>query len=249
MTPATAAFFIGVAGVMGATVMLLTRLSTRQQQEEDAHFRREAQDRGWTFQTDREAAFRIRRWTGVTDGIRWTAESWRAPSRRRNRARFEQRMRWWADTLRGPAKPVLFMGVPAGAETPSFTVADGEGLLSRLAQKAAGLAFDAAVDRYFGREDGALVDAGALRKVEGMAPPGYIVMAGDPSEGTRILFAGMNHAMIAARGDLAPADPEDALAWVLLLPRRVSIARMEAIRTTAELERVARAGAALVKRT
>ncbi|MDH4066198.1 MAG: hypothetical protein OEW19_17490 [Acidobacteriota bacterium] len=243
------ALVLSAVMVVGAVVVLVIRMEGRRQAAVEDQLRGEASARGWTFQTDREPGFRVRRWTGTTDGIAWSAESRRSARQRRHRGQGAQRMRWWADTVRGPSGAVLFLGVPEGDSGPSFTVAAGGGVLARLAQKATGLVFDHAVDLYFGREAGAQVDAGALEKVDGQVPPGYFVMAADRAEGARVLFSGMSEAMRAVDSDLRPEDPEESRPWVLLLPRRVSIARMDPIRSTAELERVARAGAALVRRT
>jgi hypothetical protein len=164
-------------------------------------------------------------WSGTTDFVAWSAEYVHPPNQKN---RGSSRARWWAETTRGPAQPILLMGVPAGKENPAAGFAQGESLFARLAQSLAGMAFDSAVDRYFGKEAGTMVDAGKLKPVDGATLPGFIVRAGDPAEGARVLFAGVRGAI-----ETATRDPQSALSdeahrpWVLLLGRQVAIAKME----------------------
>ena len=236
--------------LVGLVLVVLARLESRRLANEDERFRREAAGRNWTFGVRTENRTRVRYWTGTTDGIRWQAESRRAAPPRRHRSGGADRcLRWWADTLRGPSGAVLFLGLPEGAETPSFAIAEGSGALARMAQHVAGRAFDRAVDLYFGADAGGQVNAATLKKVDGGTLPGYIVMAADSLEGARRLATGMRAAMHEARHDLQPERAHALMPWVLQLPRRISIARMDTIQSTAELERLARAGAALVRCT
>ena len=46
------------------------------------------------------------------------------------------------------------MGVPQGQELPALKLAQGEGLLASMAQKAAGFALDKSLDAYFGEAAG-----------------------------------------------------------------------------------------------
>ncbi len=232
-----------------AVAVALNRLERARRERREEVFRSEARARGWQFEAADEGAFRVMRWRGVTDHVTWTAEYRRRARKRHRRRGSPFRFVWWADTLRGPSSPVLFMGVPRGKETPALTLAQGDGLVARLAQKAAGFALDLSVSTYFGPDAGNQVDADALKRVEPGAPPGFIVMAADPSEGARLLFGGWTEAMSAQIRDAQSALSDEDRPWVLLLPRRVSLARMSAIRSAADVEPFAHAGAGLVKRT
>lgn len=227
----------------------LSRLERARRERREEAFRSEARARGWQFEAADEGAFRVMRWRGITDHVTWTAEYRRRTRKRNQRHGSPFRFVWWADTLRGPSSPILFMGVPRGKETPAFRFAQGDGLVARLAQKAAGFSLDLSISMYFGPDAGNQVDAGALKPVEPGAPPGFVVMATDPSEGTRLLLGGWSEAMSAQTRDVQSALSDEQRPWVLLLPRRVSLARMGAIRSAADVERFARAGASLVKRT
>jgi hypothetical protein len=106
------------------------------------------------------------------------------------------------------------------------------------------------VDVYFGEEAGRQVEASTLQTIESGTPAGFIVMAANSAEGARLLSSTWTPAL-----DGLVADPGSALSddderpWVLLQPRRVSLARMRMVTSAADLERIVRAGVALVKRT
>ena len=229
-------------------VVVFTRLERARRERQEEELRSEARARGWQFVAADEGVFRLVQWRGVTEGIAWTAEYRRRTRKKGQRHARPHRFVWWADTLRGPSSPVLFMGAPQGAEALQLKVARGDGVVARLAQRAAGFAFDLSVTIYFGPEAGAQVDAGALKVTPG-APPGFVVMAADVSEGSRLLLGGWGDALAAqARNPQSPLSDQNR-PWVLLMPRRVSLARMGAVTSAADVERFARAGAALVKRT
>lgn len=243
------AIVISFAVLALTAAVAFTRLErTRQQRREEA-LGSEARARGWQFEASDEGIFRLMRWRGVTEGITWTAEYRRRRRKKNQRHASPHRFVWWADTLRGPSSPVLFMHPPQGAEALSLKVAHGDGVVARLAQRAAGFAFDTAVSIYFGAETGAQVDAAAMKPVESGAPAGFIVVAADPSEGARLLRSGWSEAVSAQARDPRSPLSDQKRPWVLLLPRRVSLARMGVVQTSADVERFAHAGAALVKRT
>ncbi|MGE0462259.1 MAG: hypothetical protein AB7Q16_12890 [Vicinamibacterales bacterium] len=233
--------------LVGAAAVVRLERAARERREEA--MRSEASARGWQFEAADDGIFRLWRWRGVTDAIAWTAEYRRGRHRKGTTHARTHRFVWWADTLRGPASPVLFIGVPRGGEPPAFAVAPGGGgLVARMARKAAGFAFDQAVDVYFGTEAGSQVDAGAMKRIESGTPSGFIVMAADPAEGVRLLLSGWSDALSTQVRDAQSALSDPKRPWVLLLPRRVSLARMSEV-TAADVGRFARAGAALVKRT
>jgi hypothetical protein len=115
------------------------------------------------------------------------------------------------------------MGVPKGKEQLGKTIAEGEGFFAKLAQKAAGLAFDKAIDVYFGDGPGQEVDAGAMRRVA-TDTPGFIVMAADKDEGTRILSQGLEKALIDAANDTSSVLAHEDRPWILLRPKAVALA-------------------------
>ena len=242
--PFEVAVFIAFALIVGSAMFLLLRAERARMAKREDDLRRDASARGWTFQARREGGNYIQQWSGTTDFVSWRAEHVQLPSKK-NRGN-QHRARWWADTTRGPGHPILLMGVPKGKEQASFTVAQGDGLMARMAQKVAGMALDFSLDHYFGKDAGNLVDAAALKPVEGATVPGFIVRAIDPSEASRALFSGLQGAVTAAM-----RDPQCALAddthrpWVLLLPRQVSLGRMTGMQTTADVVRMVRAGVAV----
>jgi hypothetical protein len=127
------------------------------------------------------------------------------------------------DWSRGINGAIVAMGVPKGKEQLGKTIAEGEGFFAKLAQKAAGLAFDKAIDVYFGDGPGQEVDAGAMRRVA-TDTPGFIVMAADKDEGTRILSQGLEKALIDAANDTSSVLAHEDRPWILLRPKAVALA-------------------------
>jgi hypothetical protein len=134
------------------------------------------------------------------------------------------------------AEAVVCMAVKKGGERYTFQVAQGDGMLARLAQKAAGSMFDKFLDIYFGEEVGKEVDAAALRRVESAATPGYIVMAADKDEGARVL----EHGLKSGLGQLQLADT-----WVCLRRDGVSLARTQRIKEISDVDALVQAGLTL----
>jgi hypothetical protein len=137
------------------------------------------------------------------------------------------------------------MGVPKGKEIVSTQLAEGQSWVAKLAQKAAGFAFDKAIDVYFGDAIGKEVDAGAMHRIDGQKIPGFIVMAADKDEGARILSQGLEKAIVDASNDKASVLSNEVRPWILLRPNAISLARMERYRDINELEGFVRAGIAL----
>lgn len=209
----------------------------------------DAAARGWTFEQGTDGLFDLTRWSGTTDGVRWTAEYRRGRRRKSSGPSRTHRLRWWTEDLGGPAPPMLFMGVPKGKEVPAVQLAQGDGLLATMAQKAAGFALDQALDVHFGEALGRQVDARELRVVEGSALPGFIVMAADTGQGREWIDQFGHRAAFGAQlNDPASAfsDEEDR-PWVLLLGRHLSLSQSVPVRSTADLERLLRAGVALAQ--
>jgi hypothetical protein len=139
--------------------------------------------------------------------------------------------------------------VPKGQENPALKLAQGEGLLASMAQKVAGFALDKSLDTYFGVETGQQVDARTLRMVDGAALPGFIAMAVDTTAGAFWLSQPGHRAAIEAqvRDTSSALSDEIDRPWVLLIGPRVSLARMAPVTSVEDMERLVRAGVALVQ--
>jgi hypothetical protein len=237
------AFFILLATVIGILIVVGSRRLAAKEEE----LRSVASARGWTFTSATEKGHRVHRWSGTTDGVSWQAESLKHASGGNKRERRRHIARWhgaWSPGINGP---IVGMGVPKGKEVTGTSIAEGDGLFARLAQKAAGFAFDKAIDAYFGDAPGKEVDAGAMHRVDGVKIPGFIVMAADKDEGARILSQGFERALVDAGNDKASVLSDEDRPWILLRPNAVSLARMEQFRDVNELERFIRAGVALTR--
>lgn len=238
------AFFILVVTL----VVVVAIFSRRKEAEKEEELKRAASARGWQFESTREGGYRVHRWTAVTDGVSWQAESLRdvaGGNKRHHRRRHIAR--WHGAWSPGINKPIVVMGVPKGKEIMGAGIAGGDGLFARLAQKAAGFAFDKAIDVYFGAEIGKEVDAGTMQRIDGEKIPGFIVMAEDKDEGGRILAQGFEKAIVDASNDKASVLCAEDRPWILLRPNGISLARMERYRDIAEVEGFVRAGVALTR--
>jgi len=223
---------------MGAIVM------SRKQAAKEEELKRVASARGWTFEATREKGYRIHRWTGTTDGVSWIAESLAHTSGGKNQRR-QHIARWHGAWSPGINVPIAAMGVPKGKEIIGTQLTEGQSWVAKLAQKAAGFAFDKAIDVYFGEAIGKEVDAGAMHRIDGQKIPGFIVMAADKDEGARILSQGLEKAIVDASNDKASVLSNEVRPWILLRPNAISLARMARYRDITELEGFVRAGIAL----
>jgi len=228
---------------VGALLWLARRQARQRQQREDS-LRMAAVSRGWTFESQDTGRLHTLRWQGVTDGTRWTLEYRHHRKSKRSKNAHSHRVVWWADTFRGPTSPVLFIGVPADAENPLLKLAQSEGVLASMVQKAAGFALDKALDAHFGEEAGRQVDARLLKPVEASGVRGFMVMAVDAAQATWMLADGWSKSLSALPLD-SLATRTDRL-WVLVLPRRAYLARSAPIRTEEDVQAMVQAGLALV---
>ena len=99
----------GVLVVVGAVAMLFgvwKMLSAVQKSGEQAVTKHAAAN-GWTFETRSRNSDIDRRWTGITNGIAWSAE-YRAIHNRTDQYRRHE-FRWTAAITDGPEHPILLV--------------------------------------------------------------------------------------------------------------------------------------------
>ena len=246
--PFEVALVIAIFILVATIVAMVVIIASRRQAAKEEELKRAASARGWTFQATREKGCRVHRWTGTTDGVSWVAESLAHTSGRKNQHQRRQHIsRWHGAWSPGVNVPIAAMGVPKGKEIISTQLAEGQSWVAKLAQKAAGFAFDKAIDVYFGDQIGKEVDAGAMHRIDGQKIPGFIVMAADKDEGARILSQGLEKAMVDASNDKASVLSHDVRPWILWRPNAISLARMERFRDISEIEGFVRAGVALTR--
>jgi hypothetical protein len=232
--------------VVAAMIVLLSRGQRQKQVQREADWRTESAARGWAFDTDTEGEFQRMRWQGQTDGVAWTLEFRRGRHKHRGTADRAHRVRWWANAFQGPSSPVLCIGMNKGQEQPALKLAQGEGMLATLAQKAAGAALDKTLDVYFGEEAGRQVDARLLKPVENTPQAGYLVMSADAAVAARWMAEGSGVAL-----DKLVADAHSALhtdigrPWVLWIGRQVMLANMRPVNGMEDVTRLVNAGVAL----
>ena len=243
--PLPVALFLALFIIVAALIVVGGMFASRKQAAKEEELKRAASARGWFFESKVEGGFRVSRWTGTTDGVAWVAESMQqtAGSKHRDR-RYAQRWQGaWSPGINGA---ILAMGLPRGKENLGNTVAAGDGFFAKLAQKAVGFALDKAVDAYFGELPGKEVDAGALHRVESQTP-GFVVMAADKAEGTRIVSQGLEKALVDAANDQNSILSNQDRPWILLRPQAISLARMRPFQDINELDGFVRAGVALTR--
>lgn len=240
---------IGVAAfiIVASIVAVIALVARRQGQAKEEELRQAASARGWTFDSVLEKGYRVHRWTGKAGGLSWTAESLRHTSGQDKSHRRRHISRWQASWSPGINGPIVVMGLPKGKEAMGGGLAAGDGVFAKIAQKAAGFAFDKALDVYFGEGPGKEVDAAALHRVDREEIPGFVVMAADKEEGARILEQGLARVLIDGGADEESVFSEKERVWILLRPNAISLARTALYRDTAEIERCTRAGVALTR--
>jgi hypothetical protein len=241
---AEAAIITSVVILSFTAIGLVIFIAARKQKAQDEELQRAASSRGWKFEKVHERGYRIQRWTGSTDGIAWVAESAVFTSGGNKNQRRRHVARWHGSYNPGIASPLVAMGLPKGKEQLGKSVAEGDGFFARLAQKAAGIAFDKAIDVYFGHEPGKEVDATTMQRVDTKIA-GFVVMAADKAEGARVMQQGLESALQTATNDRSSVLSDEDRPWILLRPNAVSLARMERIRDINELEGFVKAGVAL----
>ncbi|HWI20076.1 MAG TPA: hypothetical protein VNT81_20125 [Vicinamibacterales bacterium] len=238
--------------VIAAIILLVTVVTTiifvvaRQQKAREEELRSAAKARGWKFEKVHERGYRILRWSGTTDGITWVAESATFTSGGHKNQRRRHAGRWHGTYSPGINGAIVAMGLPKGKEELGKTIAEGDGFFARLAQKAAGFAFDKAIDVYFGDGPGKEVDAATMQRVDTRIP-GFVVMAADKSEGTRIMQQGLEHALLDATSNKSLVLSDEDRPWILLRPHAVSLARMTRFHDANEIDSFVRAGVALTR--
>ncbi|HEX8028970.1 MAG TPA: hypothetical protein VF491_10935 [Vicinamibacterales bacterium] len=243
--PFEAALVFAAVIILVSLIGLITIVAIRRQRAREEEMQRAAAARGWQFESRAEKGYRVHRWTGTTDGVSWRAESLRQSSGRENSRRREA-ARWhgaWSPGINGA---IVCIGLPKGKETPAFAVAQGDGLIAQLAQKAAGFALDKALDAYFGDEAGTEVDAAKLHRVE-TTTPGFYVMAAEKSEGARIMKEGLEKSLADASRDASSLLSDEKRPWILLRPATLSLGRQTRFRDIDELERFIHTGVALMR--
>jgi hypothetical protein len=231
-----AAITVAIFIITTSLVVLMIIVGKRRQAAKEDEMKRQASARGWTFQAETRHGYRVHRWSGSTDGVAWRTESAVLTSGGHKHQGRRYISRWHAGWTAGVAGPVVCMAVKTGGERYTFQVAQGDGMFAQLAQRAAGAMFDKFLDIYFGEEVGKEVDAGALRRVESAAAPGYIVMAADKDEGARVLTQGLDKGL----AQLQLADT-----WVCLRKDGVSLARTQRIKAVADIDALIQAGLTL----
>jgi hypothetical protein len=242
-----AATFVAIFIIFSAVVIVLSRISKGRKQEKEEELRKSVMLRGWTFDSKLDKGYRVYRFSGTTDGVTWEAESLRLVAGGNRRDARRHIARWHGKWSPGVNAPIVGMGVPKGKEVLGTNIAAGDGFFARMAQKAAGLMFDKAIDVYFGKEIGDQIDAEELRRVENVSVPGFILMAKDVNEGSRILNEGLQRALVDATNDKNNALADEDRPWVLVRAQGVSLARMEQFRDAGELEQFIKAGVGLTK--
>jgi len=240
-----ASIIVATIVLVATAVFLIANMAAKKLAAQNERLRQQASRRGWTFETERRRGLRVRRWRGTQDGVAWMAESLERPGGHNRRP--IRRSHWRTAPGRGPAAPIVCMGVPKGNENPSTKAAQGDSMFAHLAVKIAGFALDGAIDSHFGDDVGRDVDAAALKPVPNTAIPGFIVMASDTESASRVLFLGLTNALTAGSADPMSVFGTDNRPWVLLWKDGVSIGQIKAFTTTEEVDRFARAGSALTR--
>ena len=244
--PFEAAIILAIVILVMTFVGLVVLITSRRQAAREEDMKHAASARGWNFEITREKGYRIHRWTGSTDGVSWVAESLAHSSGGNKGQQRRHIARWHGAWSPGVNGAIVAIGLPKGKEELGHTIASGGWFFATFAKKAAGYAFDKAIDVYFGGGPGQEVAAGAMQRVDAKTP-GFFVMAADKDEGARVLSQGLEKALVDASNDTTSVLSSEDRPWLLLRPNAISLARMHRFRDINELEGFARAGVSLTR--
>lgn len=243
--PYDTAIVIATMILMSTFVGMVVLIRRRQRQAREDAMRDEASARGWQFESIVHKGSRIHRWRGTTDGMSWVAESISSAKGGNHPERRGHMSRWHGTFSPGINSPMVLMGMPRGKEVPSFSVAQGDGMLATLAQKAAGFAYAKALSIHFGVEASTEVDASTLHHVTQPPVPGYLPMAADVDEASRVLMDGFARAISVYVSDTTSLLGPDDRPWILVRPRALSLARLDKFHDVRDIERFIHTGIGL----
>jgi hypothetical protein len=243
-----AALIIAAFVIFVAVFFVLLRVIKGRSQAKEEELRKAALLRGWTFEEKTERGFRIYRYSGTTEGVAWEAESARpvAGHNHDDQPRFAV-AKWHGKWSPGVTAPIVAIAVPKGKEGSTTPEAQMDGFFAGLVVKLAGLGYNRMLDAYFGDQIGKEIDAAALRRVESAAVPGFIVMAGNVDEASRILSEGLKRALVDASSTPGHVLADKNRPFVLVWPQGISLARLKQFRDIAEVERFIHAGVGLTR--
>ena len=245
MPTETIAFLVFIA-LVTTVIVVGAVVRGRKLAAHEEELSRGASARGWKFESLKKGGYRIQRYQGDPDGVEWVAESLVNMASNRNRHREVKIARWHGRWAAGVNAPIVCLGIDKGVEAPEFPSAEGAGFFARMVQKAAGYAFDVTLDKLFGEEAGAEVDAATLRPVEETLD-GFIVMASDKDEAKRVLADGLERALRDGMNQAGSVLAQDNRPSLLIQPKGISLARTEQIQTINELEQFIQAGVGLTR--
>jgi hypothetical protein len=234
------AVFTGVLVVGIAATVMLWKVARMVRGRTGATLVKEAAARGWQAEAADEGIDQVMRYRGTTDDVPWSAEFRR--SRDQTRYTWPKVARWHAASSRGPASPVLILREGSDM-TRILSAARGD--LGSMVAGLAQMGMDKAIDKVFGSDVGALVDATKLHRVTSVSIPHFTVMAIDTAEGERVMKGGAGEAIMRASGNSTSVLAEPDAPAVLLMPEGVHLGRRSEM-SLAEVERFAKAGAAIV---
>jgi len=233
--------------IVASIVALMAVVQSRKRAAAEDDMKNAASTRGWKFESLSEKGCRVHRWTGSTDGIPWTAESITQVSGGTHSRHRTHIARWHGAWNPGINGAIVVMSVPKGKEHIATAMAQSDSFIAKMAQKAVSFALDKAIDVYFGEGPGKEVDAGAMHRVDEQKVPGFIVMATDKEEGTRVLSQGLEKALLDASANTSSVFSDEDRPSILLRPNAISLARTAAYHDVAELDRFIRAGVSLTR--
>ena len=233
-----------------AVILVMIRVSKGRLEAEDEELRKAALLRGWTFEEKTEPGYRIYRFTGTTEGVAWEAESGRPVAWDKHKHDDQPRLavaKWHGKWSPGVTAPIVGIAVPKGKEGSTTPEAQMDGFFARLVLKVAGFGYNRMLEVYFGDQIGKEIDALALRRVESAAVPGFIVMAANVDEASRVLSEGLKRALVEASSTPGNVFAENNRPFVLVWPQGISLARLKQFRNVEEVERFTHAGIGLTR--
>lgn len=224
----------GVVVVVGTIAMVVGvwKMLRAVQKGGEQAIAKQAAANGWTFETKSRNSDIDRRWTGITNGVAWTAE-YRAIDNGRDEDRRHE-FRWAAAITDGPERPILIVHERSALAKLDDARKNTPAFLSGLVDTA----IDAGLDRFFGREAGARADMKRLQPIDGHGLAGFQILAEKPTDALVVVER------LLRRPLTGHTFPDGETPAALLLSDGVHLALRQPV-STADLDSVVTLGSAL----
>jgi hypothetical protein len=232
--------FVGIAAiaVMVGVVVYFVKMARSVQVNSTGSLQQAAAARGWQFEHSSKIGEIKRKWSGITDGVAWSASYTGTSNNSADQVFWNHMFRWRAALEKGPSTTLILIHARSKLDGVDDKLQQLPGFIRGLAA----VAIDRVAARFFGPQADD-VDLSSWALVEGHKIPAMRVMAavadGQAFRLSRFLEPAITpHSAALAEGRIPPV--------ILVRPDAVHLATTSEV-TDADVERAVRLGVDIVK--